>query len=108
MIVELAFWNLAESKTNVAELREWLRREGAEHFERTPGLLFASWLSDEVTERWGGIWIWESATAADQSVPSRAPELIGADPVIQEAFELEATASPAFELSRLGLAFENS
>jgi hypothetical protein len=107
MILELALWNLAESKTNVAELREWLRREGAGHFERMPGLVFASWLSDETTERWGGIWIWESAGAADQSVPSRAPELIGTNPVIQESFDLEATASAAFELNRLGLAFEN-
>ena len=40
MIVRLVLWNLADSKTNVAELREWLRREGAGHFERMPGLVF--------------------------------------------------------------------
>ena len=72
-----------------------------------PGLLFKAWLSDEETERWGAIYVWESAEAADQPLPSRARELIGRDPDIAEVFDLEATVSIASELAGLGLALES-
>ena len=75
-------------------------------FEEVPGLLFKAWIADEASERWGAVYVWESAEAADQAPPSRARELIGSDPVIGETFDLEATVSVADELSRLGLAFE--
>ena len=106
MIVRLVLWNLADSKTNVAELRRYLRDEAVDSFDRLPGLLFKAWVSDEITERWGAIYVWESREAADQPLPSRARELIGKDPEIGEVFDLEATVSVASELARLGLALD--
>src|SRR5207248_831248 len=40
VIVRFVLWNLADSKTNVAELRRHLRDEAVDAFEELPGLLF--------------------------------------------------------------------
>ena len=109
MIVRLVLWNLADSKTTVAELRRYLRDESVDAFAEVPGLRFKAWISDEATERWGAVYLWESAEAAEQELPSRARELIGKDPEIAETFDVEATIEGRFdvdELSRRGLAFE--
>ena len=106
MIVRLVLWNLADSKTNIDELRRYLRDEAVDSFDRLPGLLFKAWISDEITERWGAVYLWESRDAAEQPLPSRARELIGKDPEIAEIFDVEATVSVASELARLGLALE--
>ena len=109
MLLRLVLWNLADSKTTIGELRRYLRDESVDAFEDVPGLRFKAWISDEVTERWGAIYLWESREAADQQLPSRARELIGKEPDIGEEFEVEATIEGRFaieELSRRGLAFE--
>ena len=85
MIVRLVLWSLADSKTTVAELRHHLRDERDE----VPGLRFRAWISDETTERFGAIELWDSAEAAEQQVPSRVRELIGKDPEIGETFDVE-------------------
>jgi hypothetical protein len=110
VIVRLVIWSLADSKTTIDELRRYLRDESVGRFEEVPGLRFKAWISDEATERWGGIYLWESAEAAAQALPSRARDLIGKDPDIVEEFDVEATIEGRFEieeLSRLGLAFES-
>lgn len=109
MLLRLVLWNLADSKTTIGELRRYLRDESVEAFEDVPGLRFKAWVSDEVTERWGAVYLWESREAAEQEVPSRARELIGKSPDIGEEFDVEATIEGRFavdELSRRGLAFE--
>jgi hypothetical protein len=109
MFLRLVLWNLADSKTNIGELRRYLRDESVDEFSRIPGLRFKAWISDEATERWGAVYLWESADAAEQALPSRARELIGKDPEIGETFDVEATVEGRFdvaELSRRGLAFE--
>jgi len=106
MLARIVLWSLADSKTTIGELRRDLRDESVEVFERVPGLLFKAWISDEATERWGAVSIWESRDAAEQQLPSRARELIGKDPEIAELFDVEATVSTASELARLGLALE--
>ena len=109
MLVRLVLWSLADSKTTIGELRRYLRDESVEAFEDVPGLRFKAWISDEVTERWGVVYLWESREAAEQVVASRARELIGKDPDLGEEFEVEATIEGRFaieELSRRGLAFE--
>jgi hypothetical protein len=105
VLVRLVLWNLADSKTTVAELRRYLADEAVDAFGQLPGLLFKAWVSDEGGERWGAIYVWESAKAAGQPLPSRARELIGRDPDVAEVFDLEATVSVASELAGLGLAF---
>ncbi len=105
MLVRIVHWNLADSMTNVAELRRYLRDESVDAFAEVPGLRFKAWISDEATERWGAVYVWESREAAAQELPSRARELIGKDPEIGEEFDVEATIEGAFaidELSRLG------
>jgi hypothetical protein len=109
VVLRFVLWNLADSKTTVAELRRYLHDEAVDRFEEVSGLRFKAWISDETTERWGAVYLWESAEAADQSMPSRTRELIGKEPDIGETFDVEATIEGRFvveELSRRGLAFE--
>jgi hypothetical protein len=110
VLVRIVLWNLADSKTTIEELRRYLRDESVEQFVEVPGLRFKAWISDEATERWGAFYLWESAEAARQELPSRARELIGKEPDVGEEFDVEATIEGAFdldELSRRGLAFED-
>ena len=110
MILRIAIWNLVDSKTTIEELRRYLRDESVDAFEELPGLRFKAWISDEATDRWGAVYVWETPTAAAQELPSRARELIGKDPDLVEEFDVEATIEGRFELeelSRLGLAFES-
>ena len=106
MVVRLALWSLADADATVAELREYIRTEAVDAFAGVPGLLFKAWVSDEIGERWGALYVFESKEAAEQPLPSRARELIGKDPELVELFDLEATVSVAPQLARLGLAFE--
>ena len=109
MLVRIVLWNLADSKTSVGELRRHLRDESVDAFEEVPGLRFKAWISDEATERWGAVYVWESRAAAEQQLPSRARELIGKDPDVGEEFDVEATVEGRYDveqLSRLGLAFD--
>jgi hypothetical protein len=110
VLVRLVLWNLADSKTTIPELRRYLRDESVEVFAEAVGLRFKAWVSDEVTDRWGAVYLWESRAAADAPFPSRARELIGKDPDLVEEFDLEATIEGRFddeELSRRGLAFDD-
>jgi hypothetical protein len=106
MVVRFVLWNLADSLTTVAELRDYLRDEAVDAFAEVPGLLFKGWVSDEGGDRWGAVYVFESMAAAEQPLPSRARELIGKDPDIVEIFDLEASVSVAPQLARLGLAFD--
>jgi hypothetical protein len=87
VIVRLVLWSLADSKTTLAELRHHLD-DPSEHI---PGLRFRAWISDETTERFGAVELWESAAAAEQEVPGRVRELIGKDPEVGETFDVEET-----------------
>jgi hypothetical protein len=110
VLVRLVLWNLADSKTTIHELRRYLRDESVDAFEEVPGLRFKAWISDEATERWGSVYVWESREASEAPLPSRARELIGKDPDIAEEFDVEATVEGRYaveQLSRLGLAFED-
>ena len=109
MLLRLVLWNLADSKTTIEELRRYLRDESVDAFEDVPGLRFKAWISDEASERWGAVYLWESHEDAEQELPSRARELIGKDPDIGEDFDVEATIEGQFlveALSRRGLAYE--
>jgi hypothetical protein len=109
VLLRFVLWNLADSMTNIGELRRYLRDESVDAFAEVEGPRFKAWISDEATERWGAVYLFESAEAARQELPSRARELIGKAPDIAEEFEVEATIEGRFaeeQLSRLGLAFE--
>jgi hypothetical protein len=110
VLLRFVLWNLADSKTTIEELRRYLRDESVDAFADVRGLRFKAWISDEATERWGAVYLWESSEASEQETPSRARELIGKDPDIVEVFDIEATIEGRYaveELSRLGLAFES-
>jgi hypothetical protein len=109
VLLRLVLWNLADSRTTIDELRAYLRDESVDTFAEVPGLRFKAWVSDEATDRWGAVYLWESREAAALALPSRARELIGKDPEVAEEFDVEATVEGLFadeQLSRLGLAFE--
>jgi hypothetical protein len=106
IVLRFVLWSLADTATSVPELRGYLREEAVDAFEKVPGLLFEGWISDDGGERWGAVYVFESAAAAEQPLPSRARELIGKDPDIVEIFDLEASVSVADQLNRLGLAFD--
>ena len=109
MLLRIVLWNLAETDVTVEELRAYVRDEAVDAFAEVPGLRFTAWISDELGERWGAVYLWESAEAAQQALPSRARELIGKDPDLGETFDVEATVEGRFldeQLSRRGLAFE--
>ena len=109
MLLRFVIWNLADSKTTIEELRRYLHDESVDAFEDVPGLRFKAWFSDEATERWGAVYLWESREDAEQELPNRARDLIGKEPDIGEEFDVEATIEGEFaieELSRRGLAFE--
>ena len=72
MVVRFVLWNLADTTTSVEELRDYLRDEAVDAFETVRGILFKAWISDAAGERWGAIYLFESAAAADQPLPSRA------------------------------------
>ena len=108
MVVRLVLWNLADSKTSVGELRRHLRSDEATGAVDVAGLRLRAYVSDETTERWGYVELWDSRPAAERQPPTRLRELIGKDPEIGEEFGVEATAEGRFadDLSRRGLAFE--
>jgi hypothetical protein len=109
VLVRLVLWNLADSQTTIHELRRYLRDESVDAFEQAPGLRFKVWISDEATERWGALYLWESREASEAPFVSRARELIGKEADIAEEFDVEATIEGDFEieeLSRRGLAFD--
>ena len=109
MIVRIVLWSLADTGTTIADLRRYLAEESVEAFADVEGLRFKAWISDETTDRWGAVYLWESREAASRELPSRARELIGKEPDIAEEFDVEATIEGRFaveELSRRGLAFE--
>jgi hypothetical protein len=70
--VRILLWSLADSKTNLDELR-------AELPELPDG---DSWISHEPSERFGLI-------SLSGAVPAQIRDLIGKDPEIGEEFELE-------------------
>ena len=74
MTVRLLIWSLADSMTNLEELRAKLPElpEG-DH-----------WISDPLGERFGLI-----SFSEDDEPVARARELIGKDPEVGEEFELE-------------------
>jgi transcription elongation GreA/GreB family factor len=112
VLLRFVLWNLADSMTTIEELRRYLRDESVDAFAEVPGLRLKVWFSDEVTERWGAVYLWESRDAAGalSAEVSHARELIGKEPDIGEEFDVEATIEGRYlleELSRRGLAFES-
>jgi hypothetical protein len=104
-VLRLVLWSLGDADANVEELRAHLRDTAVDRHAQVPGLLLSAWVSDEASERWGHVQLWDSRDAAEQPLPAETRELLGKDPEIVELFDVEATTSVAEELARLGLAY---
>ena len=73
MPVQILLWNLGDSKTTLDELRAQL-----------PALPQGDvWVSDEATERFGLI-------SFSGAIPAQVRDLIGKDPELGEAFDVES------------------
>ena len=83
MVVRFVLWSLADSKTSVAELRRYLADEAVDRFAEVEGLRFKAWISDEATERWGAIYVWESPTSERDTEPG--PRCAAVDRMLREA-----------------------
>ncbi|MGW2376350.1 MULTISPECIES: hypothetical protein [Kitasatospora] len=105
----IAWWDLAGTGQTVESLRPFLRDEAVDRFSQVPGLRLKFWISDTERQRWGAVFLWESAAAAAVPRPARAVELIGRPPTFVSAFDVEATVEGLFTLDALaghGLALE--
>jgi hypothetical protein len=74
VIARILIWNLSDSKTTLAELREYL-----------PGLPAGDvWIANDAQDRFGLI-------SFDEQLPDLGaiPELIGEEPAISEEFDVE-------------------
>ncbi|MFI1797873.1 hypothetical protein ACH427_11015 [Streptomyces sp. NPDC020379] len=110
MRVVVVWWELNESRQTVASLRDFLRDEAVGTWAQVPGLRLKLWISDTEgpAERWGAVFVWESAEAAERPLPTKAGELIGYPPAHRSSFDVEATTEGLYDLARLagrGLAF---
>jgi hypothetical protein len=74
VIARILIWNLYDSKTNVAELRE--------HLPEPPEGSY--WISNEQTERFGLVAIGDELPELDD-----IRQLIGVDAVVFEEFDVE-------------------
>ncbi|MEZ7004010.1 hypothetical protein VM636_09130 [Streptomyces sp. SCSIO 75703] len=108
MRVVIVWWDLGRSEQTIASLRAFLRDEAVDRYARMPGLRLKVWIADETTDRWGAVFLWESARAAEAPLPPGAAALIGYAPTERYAFDVEATTEGAYDtagLARLGRAF---
>ncbi|MCC3767949.1 hypothetical protein [Streptomyces sp. UNOC14_S4] len=103
MRVVIAWWDLAGTGRTVASLRDFLRDEAVDTWSQVRGLLLKTWISDDTDghERWGAVFLWESAEAAAQELPRRAAELLGGPPHHLWSFDVEATVEGVHDLARL-------
>lgn len=109
MHVVIAWWDLVGSGQTVESLRSFLRDESVDRFARTEGLRLKFWISDAEKQRWGAVFLWESAEAASVKLAPRAAELIGYPPTFLSSFDVEATVEGLFTTAALsghGLALE--
>ena len=74
MIARVLIWNLFDSKTTLEELEE--------HLPLLPD--GAYWISNSATDRFGLVCLGEE----DPPDLGNLPELIGADPVVAEEFDI--------------------
>ena len=74
MIARILIWNLYDSKTNVAELREHLPELGEGSY----------WISNEPAERFGLVAIGDELPGLEE-----IRQLIGVDAVVFEEFDVE-------------------
>ena len=97
MIARIAIWSIADSSTDLGELREQLRDEWLPALAGTPGLELAVVVSDGLGDRFGIFSVW-------QSEPGALPGLdtIGRLPDVDDEFVVEAVGAGDFFDARLG------
>ncbi|WBQ05186.1 hypothetical protein [Kribbella sp. CA-293567] len=108
MRATIAWWDLAGSGQTIDSLRAQLRAEGVEPWTQVHGLRLKFWISDQETNRWGAVMLWDStADPAAPLPPNRATELIGYPPTERMATDVEAVVEGFHsESAEPGLAFE--
>ncbi len=107
----ITWWSLDKSKQTIDTLRQYLRDEGVEPWEKIRGLRLKFWISDRENNLWGAVTLWESSEYISQSLPpNRASELIGYPPTLRLNFDIEAMVEGAYlseALNKQGLSYES-
>ena len=110
MKATIAWWDLNGSDQTIDSLRLYLRQEGVHPWAEIHGLRLKFWISDQLTNRWGAVMLWEStADLTAPMPPHRAAELIGYPPTHRMTVDVEATVEGIHAgqpLISRGLAFE--
>jgi hypothetical protein len=107
VILRFVLWSLADTTTSLDEIRARLPDE-VDGAEDVPGLRLKVWVSDEATDRFGAVELWESREAAELASPGELHDVIGKRPDAGEELEVEATIEGRFAiegLSRRGTAY---
>jgi hypothetical protein len=93
MSAVVSWWDLDGSGHSLTSLRGDLDDETVRRWARVPGLRWKVWISDEPTNRWGAVMLWDDGRPGQLVLPAnRALELIGRPPVERTAFRVEAAA----------------
>ena len=91
MKATISWWDLAKSDQTIDSLRVYLREEGVKPWSQINGLRLKFWISDQHTNRWGAVMLWEStADLTAPMPPNRATELIGYPPTDRMSTDIEA------------------
>lgn len=85
MIVRIVLWNLADTQVSLEDVRDALDQAP----EDAPGRRFAAWMSDESSERFGEVSVWDSLEDSELAGPGQLRALIGRDPDLWEQFDLD-------------------
>ena len=97
MKATIAWWNLDRSEQTINSLRENLKKEEIDSWQKIPGLRLKFWISDSNNNLWGAVMLWEAEHYMSQSLPpNRAMELIGYPPTHRIVFDVEATTEKEF------------
>ena len=65
MIVRILLWSLAEAAVSLEDVRDGLDEEPPE----APGQRFGAWMSDESSERFGEVSVWDSLEDSELAGP---------------------------------------
>lgn len=89
----ISWWDLDASDQTIESLRSDLRVEGVEEWESVPGLRLKLWISDESTNRWGAVMLWDDDPGPTIMMPAnRAAQRIGYPATVRIEAKIEATA----------------
>ncbi|WP_392423639.1 hypothetical protein [Barrientosiimonas humi] len=89
----ISWWDLNSSGQTIESLRSDLLAHGVEEWKNVPGLRLKLWISDDSTNRWGAVMLWDDDAGTTTVMPAnRAAQRIGYPATVRLEARVEATA----------------